>query len=77
MTNRLNSIRERGNGSAVFSIRSRDILKRIAAEGQARGALFTDAALAALAIEYGATLCTADRGFARFAGLRFINPLAE
>jgi len=54
-----------------------DILKRIAAEGQARGALFTDAALAALAIEYGATLCTADRGFARFAGLRFINPLAQ
>jgi uncharacterized protein len=53
-----------------------DILKRVAADGQARGPLLTDAALAALAIEYGATLYTADRGFARFAGLRFVNPLA-
>lgn len=53
-----------------------EILRSTATEGQARGALFTDAALAALAIEYGATLCTADRGFARFPGLRFVNPLA-
>lgn len=52
-----------------------EILKRVSAAGQARGALCTDAALAALAIEYGATLYTADRGFARFAGLRFVNPL--
>jgi len=34
-----------------------------------------DADLAALAIQYGLELVTADRGFARFPGLRFRNPL--
>jgi toxin-antitoxin system PIN domain toxin len=34
-----------------------------------------DAHLAALAIEHGLTLCSADAGFARFAGLRWENPL--
>jgi predicted nucleic acid-binding protein len=28
-----------------------------------------DAALAAVALEHGATLCSTDRGFSRFAGL--------
>jgi hypothetical protein len=32
--------------------------------------------LAALAIEHGATLCTTDRDFARFEGLRWKNPIA-
>ncbi len=31
---------------------------------------------AAIAIEHGATLCTTDRDFARFAGLARLNPLA-
>jgi toxin-antitoxin system PIN domain toxin len=35
-----------------------------------------DAHLAALAIEHGLTLCSADAGFARFAGLRWEDPLA-
>ena len=35
-----------------------------------------DAHLAALAIEHGLTLCSADAGFARFQGLRWDNPLA-
>jgi len=35
-----------------------------------------DADLAALAIEHGLTLCTSDAGFARFAGLRWMNPIA-
>lgn len=35
-----------------------------------------DAHLAALAVEHGATLMSADRGFARFPGLRFRNPIA-
>lgn len=43
--------------------------------GQARGPRVMDAHLAALAIEHGATLATVDRGFGRFPGLRFINPL--
>lgn len=34
-----------------------------------------DAHLAALAIEHGLTLQTADRGFARFPGLKWENPL--
>lgn len=36
-----------------------------------------DIHLAALAIEHGLTLCSADTGFARYKRLRWINPLAE
>lgn len=35
-----------------------------------------DAELAALAVEHGLTLMTADRGFARYPGLRWEDPLA-
>jgi uncharacterized protein len=52
------------------------LLRRMAIEGQAGGALFTDAQLAALAIEVGGVLHTTDRDFARFPGLRWVNPLA-
>ncbi len=38
--------------------------------------LVPDAHLAALAIEHGLTLCSADGDFARFAGLTWMNPLA-
>ncbi len=51
------------------------ILRDMMAKGQARGPLVTDAHLAALAIEHGATLATTDRDFARFPGLKFFNPL--
>jgi uncharacterized protein len=44
-------------------------------EGQSVGPLITDAHLAALTIEYGGVLYTADRDFARFPGLRWTNPL--
>jgi len=44
---------------------------------RARGALAMDAHLAALAIEHGASLGTTDNDFARFPGLRVINPLEE
>jgi len=40
------------------------------------GNLTTDAHLAALAIEHGAELCSADADFSRFPGLRWTNPLA-
>ncbi len=43
---------------------------------EVRGNLVTDAQLAALAIEHGLTLCSTDTDFARFADLRWINPLA-
>jgi hypothetical protein len=45
------------------------------AEGSG-GNLTTDAHLAALAIEFGATLHTNDTDFLRFAGLKSVNPLA-
>ena len=50
--------------------------RRVAIEGQARAGAITDAHIAALAIENGAELCTTDRGFARFNGLRTLDPLA-
>lgn len=40
------------------------------------GNLTSDAHLAALAIEHGAELCSADGDFARFTGLQWRNPLA-
>jgi toxin-antitoxin system PIN domain toxin len=39
--------------------------------------LTTDAQLAALTIENQATLCSSDCDFARFPGLRWMNPLAR
>ena len=52
-----------------------DILRDLLHRAQVTGPLVTDAALAALAIEHGATLCTTDRDFARFSELRTLNPL--
>lgn len=52
-----------------------DILRGLMRDGQATGPLVMDAALAAIAIEHGATLCTTDRDFSRFPGLKWTNPL--
>jgi toxin-antitoxin system PIN domain toxin len=41
------------------------------------GNLTNDAHLAALAIEHGGEVCSADIDFARFRGLRWSNPLAD
>jgi uncharacterized protein len=41
-----------------------------------RGNLVSDAHLAALAIEHGVVLCSADTDFARFAEVQWVNPLA-
>lgn len=54
-----------------------DILRALTRDGQTSGPLVTDAALAAIAIEHGATLCTTDRDFARFDGLKWENPIAK
>jgi len=54
-----------------------DILSRLLTDGQASGPLVMDAHLAALAIEHGATLCSTDRDFTRFKGLRLLNPLEQ
>jgi hypothetical protein len=50
------------------------LLKSVAKEGAVQRNLYTDAHLAALAIEHDAALCTNDRDFLRFRGLRLINP---
>jgi toxin-antitoxin system PIN domain toxin len=42
-----------------------------------RGDLVPDAHLAALALAHGCTLATADRGFARFAGLTYFDPVKD
>lgn len=49
-----------------------DLIER----SQVRGAMVSDAYLAALAIEHGCDLVTTDSDFARFPGLRWRNPLA-
>lgn len=51
------------------------ILSGLLDTAQCRGPLVADAHLAALAIEHGAQFYTADRGFARFPGLRWTDPL--
>jgi len=51
-----------------------ELLKEQILEAQVTGALVTDAALAALALEHGATLCSVDRDFRRFRGLKLIDP---
>ncbi|MGE5198502.1 MAG: TA system VapC family ribonuclease toxin [Rhodospirillaceae bacterium] len=51
------------------------ILRGLILDGQASGPLSTDAHLAALAIEHGATLHTTDRDFARFPALKVVDPL--
>lgn len=42
-----------------------------------RAELFPDAHLAALAMEYGLQLCSADSDFDRFPGLSWVNPLLD
>jgi uncharacterized protein len=52
------------------------VFRQMVVEGKASGPLIGDAEIAALTIEYGGVLHTADRDFARFPGLRWVNPLS-
>lgn len=51
------------------------LLRALLADSGAAGNLTTDAHLAALAIEHGCELCSTDADFARFAQLKWINPI--
>lgn len=51
--------------------------RKMLIEGHVCGPIATDAALAALTIECGGILYSADRDFARFPGLRWVNPLQQ
>ena len=52
-----------------------EIFVELCRKGNARGGLVSDAYLAATAIEIGAELVTADRGFGRWPGLRWRHPI--
>ena len=51
-----------------------DVLSGLLLEVRRGGNLVNDAHLAALCIEYGAAMCTFDRDFQRFPGLRVVLP---
>lgn len=53
-----------------------DVLERLIQRYRVAGNLIPDAHLAALAIEHGLELCSADTDFARFSEIRWHNPLA-
>jgi uncharacterized protein len=52
------------------------ILQRMLRVGSATGNLVSDAQMAALAVEHDCVLHSTDRDFARFRGLKWLNPLA-
>lgn len=56
-------------------LRHWSLFDRLLAQTGVRGNGIPDAFHAALAIEHGCVLVTADRGFARFPGLRWRHPL--
>lgn len=53
------------------------ILKNLIRQAGTAGNLTTDAHLAALALEQGCTICSADNDFKRFPGVAHVNPLAN
>lgn len=70
-------LRQRSNARLLtHGPASWDVFARLCQAARARGKLVADAYHAALAIEHGCELATADADFARFAGLRFRHPLA-
>ncbi|MFZ1372197.1 MAG: TA system VapC family ribonuclease toxin [Nostocoides sp.] len=58
------------------SERTMAIYAALASQHQVTGNLVPDAQLAALAIEYGVELVSADTDFARFPEVRWVNPVA-
>lgn len=56
--------------------RHSQLLRELLAELGTAGNLASDAHLAALSIEHGAELCSADADFTRFQRVRWLNPLA-
>ena len=53
------------------------IFIRLLVDAQVSSRLINDAHLAALALEHEAALCTNDRDFTRFPGLKIVNPIAK
>lgn len=57
--------------------RHAEILGELIGHYHLSGNALPDAHLAALAIEHGVTVCSADTDFARFAEVRWVNPLRD
>ena len=55
--------------------RHQEVLGQLLEKTRIAANLIPDAHLAALAIEHGLTLCSTDGDFARFADLRWVDPL--
>jgi toxin-antitoxin system PIN domain toxin len=70
------AIRDRSNCVRLTpGPRSWSIFAELCGKSKARGNTVADAYHAALAIEHGCEFITADKGFARFPGLRWRHPL--
>ena len=54
-----------------------NIFRQLIAPLGTAGNLTSDAHLAALAVEHGATLCSTDNDFSRFRSLKWENPIAD
>jgi uncharacterized protein len=61
----------------VTGARHGEVLRRLMLDGDLRGNLVPDAHLAALAIEHGVGICSADSDFARFSDIEWINPISS
>ncbi len=55
--------------------RHAEVLAELITRHQLSGNLIPDADLAALAIEHGLAICSADTDFARFSEVHWVNPL--
>jgi len=56
--------------------RHAEVMDRLLTTYRPTGKLIPDAHLAAIAIEHGLDVCSADTDFVRFSEIRWINPLA-
>jgi len=73
----VDALRSNANTIAVSpGPRQWEVFSSLCRRASAKGNLVPDAYLAALAIDAGAEVATADRHFARFPGLRWRHPLA-
>lgn len=55
--------------------RHAEVMEQLITRHHLSAGALPDAHLAALAIEHGVAVCSADAGFARFAEIRWVNPL--
>jgi len=65
-----------GRDAPALAERHAGVLRTVVVNYQLRGNLISDAHLAALAIEHGLTVCSADTDFARFREIHWENPVA-